>query len=112
MKPNSYSASLAALCLLAGPALAEAGAEPGHRQRVAQLEITPLDVTALSMRGRECRQLLGTTISDAASDYSAELALGRLRCDALSTDTAELRRKYAQSPRVLESIDGTGEAAP
>ena len=111
MKSSACSAYLAALCLLAGPALAEAG-DPDQRRRVAQLEIAPHDVTALDKRGRECRHWLGTTISDAASDSSAELALSRLRCGALPTDTEELRRKYAESPRVLEALDVAVGAAP
>ena len=110
MKPNTCFLVLAALSLLAGPALAEADTRPDHPQRVAQVEI-PLDVTALARRGQECRQWLDTTISDAASDYIAEHALVRLRCDAFATDKAALRLKYEHSPRVLESIDIAGNVA-
>lgn len=93
------------LGLLAGPALAGPDTDLGHAQRTAQLESTPLDVTTLAERDVECRRWLATVISDAATDYRVERALTRLRCDALATDRAALRHKYAQSPRVLQSID-------
>jgi hypothetical protein len=44
-------------------------------------------------------------IADAATDYRVEHTLTRRRCDALATGKATLRHKYAQSPRVLPSID-------
>jgi hypothetical protein len=71
----------------------------------AQLETTPLDVTTLGERDVECRRWLATVISDAATVYRVERARTRLRCDALAVDRAALRHKYAQSPRVLQSID-------
>lgn len=111
MKPNTSFAVLAALSLLAGPALAEASLEPDRRpQRVAQLDV-PLDVTALARRGQECRQWLDATISDAASDYIVEHSLVRLRCNAFATDKAALRLKYEHSPRALESIGIAGDVA-
>lgn len=106
MKLNAYWPACAILLgLLAGPAFAGSDIEIGHAQRTAQLESTPLDVTTLGERGVECRRWLATVITDAATDYRVEHALTRLRCDALATDQAALRHKYAQSPRVLQSID-------
>jgi hypothetical protein len=106
MKPNAYWPTCAVLLgLLAGPALAGPDIDLDHPQRTAQLESTPLDVTTLGERGVECRRWLATVITDAATDYRVERALTRLRCDALATDKAALRHKYAQSPRVLQSID-------
>jgi hypothetical protein len=72
---------------------------------MAQLEIRPLDVTALGQRGMECRRWLVTEITDGTTDYRVERALTGLRCDALATDRAALRHKYANSPEVLRSID-------
>jgi hypothetical protein len=107
MKLNAYWPACAAfLGLLAGPTLAgsDIDLEPGG-QRIAQLEGIPLDVTTLGERGVECRRWSAMVITDAATDHRAERALTLLRCDALATDQEALRRKYAQSPRVLESID-------
>ena len=105
MKLNiCWPAYAALLGLLTGPALAS-DIGLGHAQRTAQLESTPLDVTTLGERGLECRRWLTAVISDAATDDRVERALTVLRCDALATDRAALRHKYAQSPRVLESID-------
>jgi hypothetical protein len=89
----SWPAYAAFLGLLAGPVLAGSDIDLGLGQRTAQLERTPLDLTTLGERG------------DAATHYRAERALTLLRCDALASDRAALRHKYAQSPRVLESID-------
>jgi hypothetical protein len=107
MKLKAYLPIYAALLgLLAGPALAGSDIDIGHGQRTAQvLESTPLDVTTLGERDVECQRWLATVITDAATDYRVENALTRLRCDALATDRAALRHKYAQSPRVLQSID-------
>lgn len=106
MKSNSYWPAYAALLgLLTGPAFAGSDIGFGRAQRTAQLASTPLDVATLGERGIECRRWLATVITDAATDYRVERAFTLLRCDALASDRAALRHKYAQSPRVLESID-------
>ena len=72
----------------------------------------PLDIVALAWRVAQCRDWSNVAIADAATDYRAEHALFRLRCDRFAADMIALRRKYALSPPALDALDAERDVGP
>jgi hypothetical protein len=101
---------MAGLALSALLVFAQAAAGVEEQQFAAERAAAPLEIQRLVARWEGCNHWLGESADNEADDPHHQRArqiagaLRTLRCHALPSDIAQVRRRYAKDPKVQKLL--------